>query len=141
MAYTIAIPAAGPTPDAPSSIALGHAPYLLLIDPGAGTFEAYENPAALAAAHPGAVVAKFLLERGITDVLGHHMGPHPVMALSRGGVRVHEGREGLSCRDLLQQFQAGSLAHLAPEEIIARHGPCSHGCGGGHNHAEASHHQ
>jgi predicted Fe-Mo cluster-binding NifX family protein len=127
MPNTIAIPASGPTLDSVTDPKLPHAPYLLLVDPESGAFEAHDNPAARAEAHPGAVVAKFLLARKIEVVLAHHMGPHPAAALIRSGVRVHEGRPGTTVAELLALYLAGGLPALGEEEIVARHGPHRHG--------------
>ncbi len=133
MSYTIAIPAAGPTLASESVVALPHSPYLLLVDPRTGAFEAHENPAASAASHPGVVVAKFLVTHGVEVVLGHYMGPHPAAALAKAGVKVHEGRPGTTASELLELYRAGELSVMGEEEINARHGP-HHGHGGGHHH-------
>jgi len=134
MSFTLAIPAHGPTLDAPSEIRLPHAPFLLLVDPESGAFQAHENPAATAQSHPGIVVAKFLNEREVKIVLGHHMGPHPAAALAKKGVQVFEGRPGTSVAALLELWRAGQLARLGEAEINARHGPHHHGHGGGGHH-------
>ncbi len=132
MVYSVAIPANGPTLEAATETALPHSPFLLLVDPATGDFEAHENPAVTAAAHPGIVVAGFLIEHGVDVVLGHHMGPHPAAAFARRGVRVHEGRPGIPARELLDLYRAGDLPVLDEAEINARHGAGHHG--GGHAH-------
>jgi predicted Fe-Mo cluster-binding NifX family protein len=127
MPHSIAIPASGPSLEALTDPKLPHAAYLLLVDPESGVFEAHANPAAGVDAHPGAVVAKFLLSRKVEVVLAHHMGPHPAAALIRSGVRVHEGRPGTTAAELLALYLAGGLPSLGEDEIVARHGPHRHG--------------
>ncbi len=132
---TIAIPAAGPGLDEPAEVAVPHAPFILFVDATGEGFEAVPNPAARAAAHPGAVVAKLLLDRGVTAVLGHHMGPHPAAALARNRVAVHEGRPGVTARQLLALYREGALPVLDEAEVNRRHGPGHGGHGhGGHHH-------
>ncbi len=132
MSFTIAIPAGGSTLAAPSEAALPHSPWLLLVDARSGAFEAHPNPAATAASHPGIVVARFLIERGVEVVLGHHMGPHPAAALTRAGVKVYEGRPGTSASELLALYREGRLRAVDEAEINARHGG-HHGHGGDHH--------
>jgi predicted Fe-Mo cluster-binding NifX family protein len=126
MAFTVAIPTAGPELDAECGVALPHSAYLLLVDPATLAFEAHQNPARTAQSHRGVVVAKFLLERGVEVVLGHHMGPHPAAALTRNGVAVHEAKPGATARELLALFRQGALPRLTEEEINRRHGPGHH---------------
>lgn len=139
MAYTVAIPTSGTTLDSPTDIALPHSRYLLLVDPASGAFEAHENPAASADSHPGVVVAKFLLQRGVEVVLAHRMGPHPAAALTKKGVRIHEGRAGTTASELLSLYRAGELAVLDEAEIEARHGPHIHHDHGRHGHGKPGH--
>lgn len=130
----IAIPALGPTPESPSSTGLPHAPFIVLHDPDAGTFEALPNPAAQAQAHRGMVVAAFLLKRGVTAVVGHRMGPHPVQALRRAAVPIHEGREGLPVRDVAALWARGELPALPDDAPLADHAHHRGSCGCGHEH-------
>jgi len=136
MPKTLAIPTRGSTLDAASEVALPHSKYLLLIDPDTGELEAHDNPAHGAPAHPGMLVAKFLIERGVTVVLGHHMGSHPAAALAKRGIRVHEGRPGTTAAQLLALYKDRKLPALDEAEINARHGPWhgSHEPGHGHGH-------
>lgn len=139
MSRTLAVPAAGTDLDAPAAIALPHAPYILLVDEETGTFEAHPNPAARAKSHFGMVVAKWVLNRKVDVVIGHHMGPHPAISLEEAGIPVYESVEGLPVREVLARFHAGELAVLSRGEISQRHdaaggGHHHHGHGHGHHH-------
>ena len=126
----LAIPANGPELDARASVSLPHAPYLVFVD--GDTVTGLENPAATATAHRGVVVAKALLKRGVTAVLGHHMGHHPLEALQRAGVAIHEGSDDLTVRELVVRYEQGTLPELSAEEVTKRHDTQrGHGHGGG----------
>lgn len=129
-----AIPALGPSPDAPSSLGLPHAPYIVLHDPEDGTYEALPNPAAQAQAHRGMVIASFLLKRDVTAVIGHHMGPHPVQALRRAGVPIYEGREGLTVREVVALWARGELTALPTDGPLDDQRVHRGTCGCGHDH-------
>ena len=126
MPHVVAIPTVGPTLESATEVALPHSPFLLLVDPESGSFEAHENPAWTAQSHRGVAVAKFLIERGVEVVLGHHMGPHPAAVLARRGVEVREGRPGTTAAELLSLYRQGELPVLGEAEIVARHGPGHH---------------
>jgi predicted Fe-Mo cluster-binding NifX family protein len=137
MPKTIAIPTRGPTLDALTEIAVPHSRHVLLLDPDTGEFEAHDNPAWGVGAHPGMFIAKFLIDRGVTTVLGHHMGPHPAAALTKKGIRVHEGRPGATAAQLFALFREGKLPVLNEAEINERHGPHHHH--GDHEHGDHGH--
>jgi len=102
--------AGGADLDAPFDPHFGRAPAFLLTDADGTNVEVLPNPAADAAQGAGLRAVSAMEAHGVRHVVAGHFGPKAERGLSALGAAMWLAPEGLTARDVLARFRAGTLA-------------------------------
>lgn len=95
----------------------GRAPWFIVVDIDAGTFDLVENTQNLNAAQGAGVQSAQAVAGCRADaVITGHCGPKAFRALKAGGVKVYTGASG-TVADAIEQFKAGSLEESAEADV------------------------
>ncbi len=113
----IAIPTVGSEPAALIDARFGRAPWFLIYDTEAQSWEAVENTPNLQAAQgAGIQSAETLVRHGATAVLTPHCGPKAFRVLQAAGVMIYLGVCG-TAEDALADYQAEMLQPAAAADV------------------------
>ncbi len=117
------------------STLFGKAKWFAYVDGDTITIEANETES-------GRVVVEQMAQRGVEQLVFHHMGGNPYMLLQRAGIECfHDGGERIFLDEVLQKLQKGELTKVEPinmNEFIEQGN--MHKSGKDHKHGEHHHH-
>jgi predicted Fe-Mo cluster-binding NifX family protein len=118
----IIVTAYSPELDSAVDPRFGRAAYFLAADPETMAWEAHPNPAVNAAGGAGSQAAQFVTRLQGTAVISGAFGPNAFQALSAAGVEMYLCAAGLSARQAVEAFRAGSLERASAASRPGRRG-------------------
>ncbi len=95
--------------DEPMDSRFGRTPAFLLVDEGSDVVTAIDNAAAAAAHGAGTSAAASMAKQGVNAVISGRFGPKAYDALAALGVEMWTAPGGLTARQALEQYRAGTL--------------------------------
>jgi len=104
-----AVSSTGPTLDAPVHNLFGRCDFILIIDTNTEAATPIKNTFIDAAAGAGTGCAQAVLKEGAEAVISGQIGPNAYEALKAAGVAMYLAPPGVSVREALVKFKAGSL--------------------------------
>jgi predicted Fe-Mo cluster-binding NifX family protein len=121
----IAVTTTAPEPDAPVDPRFGGAPYFLLMDTEAQTWQAFANPAGKYGGH-GIVAARFVAYHQADAVISDDFCPHSFASMAAAGMQLYaagENSAGTTASEMVARLQRDELAEATPS---ARHHHAHH---------------
>jgi len=106
----IAVTCEAPTLDSAVDPRFGRAAGFLIVDPDTLAFEHIDNGASQARAQgAGIQAAENVAKTGAKIVLTGYVGPKAFTALNAAGIKVGQNLEGLTVRQAIDKYKAGSV--------------------------------
>ncbi len=104
----VAVSAAGPDPASEVDPRFGRAPWILVVEPETGEFEAIPNERGAGPWGPENSPVRFVLDRRVGTVITGRLGPNARGTLGAAGVRIVTGARG-RVTDVVREYRAGGL--------------------------------
>ncbi len=113
----VAVTSLGKTLDHKAMGSFGRAPYFLLIETDAMSFEVLDNPNRGLEFGAGPRNAQLMSQKGVQAVLSGICKPKAYQALRTLGIEVILGIDG-TVRQVVEQYEAGKLSPLGKQEEL-----------------------
>jgi len=108
----VAISACGDNLGAKAHDLFGRCDYFVIVDTDTGETTALKNKSADASTGAGTACAQELFSAEVKAVVSSKVGPNAYEVLKAAGVAIHLAPPGLSVREVLEKFKAGSLPEM-----------------------------
>lgn len=106
----IALSSSGRTLESPTHNLFGRCDYFVIVDTETEESTAVKNNAAAAPTGAGTACAQELFDAGVQAVISGKIGPNAYETLTAAGIAMYLTPPGISCREALERFKAGSLS-------------------------------
>ncbi|MHC1630625.1 MAG: NifB/NifX family molybdenum-iron cluster-binding protein [Methanoculleaceae archaeon] len=109
----VCITAKGPDPESNVEGRFGRAPYFVIYDDGAKSWDNVKNPFTDAMGGVGPRAAQILIDNGVSVLITGNVGGNALNALKTAGIAIYFFKDQRTVRDAYDAFSNGSLQRFA----------------------------